>query len=188
MYLIVGLGNPDLKYLTTYHNLGFMALDKFASDNGLEISLKEKKSLVCKTVINGEKVILAKPLTYMNLSGEAVVELVNYYKIPISNVLVVYDDLDIPKASVRIRKNGSAGTHNGMRNIVKMLNTTDFPRIRIGSKMDENCPIPIIDYVLSEIDKNSLPLYKQAFEKVSKAVYDFISGKKLDKIMGEYNG
>lgn len=188
MYLIVGLGNPDLKYLTTYHNLGFMALDRFALDNGIEISTKEKKSLIAKTVINGEKVILAKPLTYMNLSGEAVSELVNYYKVPINNVLVIYDDLDIPKASVRIRKNGSAGTHNGMRNIVKMLSSCEFPRIRIGSKMEEGCSIPIIDYVLTNIDKDGLEKYKRAFGKVSSAVYDFISGVEFDKIMNKYNG
>ncbi len=188
MYLIVGLGNPDLKYLTTYHNLGFMALDRFAMDNRLEINQKEHKSLVCKTTINGQKVIIAKPLTYMNLSGEAVKELVDYYKIPLENLLIIYDDLDVEKAKIRIRKNGSAGTHNGMRNIVKMLSSTEFKRVRIGSKQDANSPIPVIDYVLTNIDKSYQESYKNAFEKVSKAISDFISGVSFDIIMGKYNG
>ncbi len=187
MYLIVGLGNPDLKYLTTYHNLGFMAVDRFCIDNNLTISQKEHKSLVCKTVIKGEKVIIAKPQTYMNLSGEAVLSLANFYKIPTENILVIYDDLDLKVGDIRLRKSGSAGTHNGMRNIVKLLSTTQIPRLRIGSKQEENSPIATIDYVLMNISKERTEIYKQVFAKTSDLIYDFIANKNFDNLMSKYN-
>lgn len=187
MYLIVGLGNPDLKYLTTYHNLGFMALDRFAIDNGLTINQKEHKSLVCKTTIKGEKVILCKPQTYMNLSGEAVSSIVNFYKIPLENILIIYDDLDLQVGDIRLRKSGSAGTHNGMRNIVKMTSSTQIPRLRIGSKQEEGSPIATIDYVLMNISKERVEIYKQVFAKTSDLIYDFIGNDNFDKIMSKYN-
>jgi len=187
MYLIVGLGNPDLKYLTTYHNMGFMALDRFALDNGLQINQKEHKALVCKTLIGGEKVILAKPQTYMNLSGESVAELVNFYKIPLQNVLVIYDDLDLACGVLRFRKSGSAGSHNGMKNIVKMLSSTDFPRARIGIAKEANSPIATIDYVLMNVSKDKLDIYKDSFGRVSNLISDFISGKSSEDIMCKYN-
>ncbi len=187
MYLIVGLGNPDLKYLTTYHNLGFMVIDRFCLDNNLTINQKEHKSLVCKTVIKGEKVIIAKPQTYMNLSGEAVMTIANFYKIPTENILVIYDDLDLKVGDIRLRKNGSAGTHNGMRNIVKLMSTTDIPRLRIGSKQEEGSQVPTIDYVLSNISKERTETYKQVFEKSSNLIYDFIGNKNFDNLMSKYN-
>ncbi len=187
MYLIVGLGNPDLKYLTTFHNMGFMALDRFALDNGLQINQKEHKALVCKTTIGGEKVILAKPQTYMNLSGESVSSLVNFYKVPLENVLVIYDDLDLPCGSIRFRKNGSAGSHNGMRNIVKMLPSSDFPRARIGIAKEQNSPIATIDYVLMNIPKDKIDIYKNSFEKMSNLIYDFITKHNFEDLMCKYN-
>lgn len=187
MYLIVGLGNPDLKYLTTYHNMGFMALDRFALDNNLLFTKKEHKAITCVTKINGEKVILAKPQTYMNLSGQSVMELVNFYKIPLQNLLVIYDDLDIPSGAIRIRKSGSSGTHNGMRNIVQILGDSNFPRVRIGIGQEENSKIPLIDYVLMNVHKEKENIYKEAFGKVSNIITDFCSGLSFDKIMSKYN-
>jgi len=187
MYLIVGLGNPDLKYLTTFHNIGFMALDRFALDNNLQINQKEHKALVCKTVIANQKVILAKPQTYMNLSGESVSSLINFYKIPLENVLVIYDDLDLPKGNIRFRKNGSAGSHNGMKNIVQLLSSTNFARARIGIAKEVSSPIPTIDYVLMNIPKDKLDIYKESFSNMSNLIYDFISGMESEKIMCKYN-
>ena len=187
MYLIVGLGNPDLKYLTTFHNIGFMAIDRFALDNNLQINQKEHKALVCKTQIAGQKVIIAKPQTYMNLSGESVASLVNFYKIPLENVLVIYDDLDLPCGTIRFRKSGSAGSHNGMKNIVKMLSNTEFARARIGIAKDQNSPIPTIDYVLMSIPKEKQEIYKDSFGKMSNLIYDFILGKSSEDIMCKYN-
>ena len=132
MYLVVGLGNPDRKYLNTFHNVGFMCVDLLADKLGETFTKNECKAMTLHTRINGHKVIVAKPLTYMNLSGESVLELVNKYKIEIEKLIVVYDDVDLPMGTVRIRKGGSAGTHNGMRNIVKLLDNTGFARIRLG--------------------------------------------------------
>ena len=187
MYLIVGLGNPDLKYLTTYHNMGFMALDRFCLDNNLSFTKKEHKAITCVTNINGEKVILAKPQTYMNLSGQSIVELINFYKIPLQNVLVIYDDLDIPTGAIRVRKSGSSGTHNGMRNIVQLLGSSEFPRVRIGIAQEENSKIPLIDYVLMNVHKEKEGIYKETFGKVSNLITDFCSGVSFDNIMSKYN-
>lgn len=157
MILIVGLGNYGIEYKNTKHNAGFKLIDKVADENGVEITKKKCKSLIYEGHLFGEKVILAKPLTYMNLSGEAVVELKNSFK-P-DKILVLYDDIDLPYGTIRFRQNGSAGTHNGMRNIVKLLGTNDIPRVRVGIKPEE--PIyNLADYVLSNIEKQ----YKQSFE------------------------
>ena len=131
MYLVVGLGNPDKKYLNTFHNMGFMCVDKLAQKLGVTFDKGECKAVTAHARVGGEKVIIAKPVTYMNLSGEAVQELCHKYKIEKGNLIVVYDDIDIPMGNIRIRKEGSAGTHNGMRNIIKMISTTDFVRVRL---------------------------------------------------------
>ena len=187
MYLIVGLGNPDLKYQLTYHNLGFMAVDCFAIKNNLDFDKTECKAKLCKFVIGNNKVILAKPQTYMNLSGESVSALARFYKIPHENILVIYDDLDLEAGAIRIRKSGGAGTHNGMKNIVSLLPGEDFPRIRIGSKQDTNGKLSTIDYVLSNVSEDRKPLYKETFLKINDVISDFINGKSLDNIMNEYN-
>ena len=121
MYLLVGLGNPGKQYENTFHNAGFIALDGIAEELRASFTKKTCKALVAETFIGKEKVLLAKPQTFMNSSGESVRELVNFYKIPLSNVMVFYDDYDIPVGALRIRAHGSAGTHNGMRSIVKRL-------------------------------------------------------------------
>ena len=126
MYLIVGLGNPEKKYLNTWHNVGFMCLDRLAEKLDVSFDKSECRCVTAHAKLNGEKVILAKPLTYMNLSGEAVQELVHKYKVEKGNLVVAYDDVDLPLGSVRIRKFGSAGTHNGMKNIVQMLPPPNF--------------------------------------------------------------
>ena len=152
MYLIVGLGNPEKKYEKTFHNMGFISVGDAAEKLGVKFKKKECEAQVAEAFVGGEKVILARPITYMNNSGRAVKQLMSKYKIEPQNLIVIYDDYDIPKGKVRIRKSGSAGTHNGMRSIIGETGLKDFARIRIGIR-DEEVNIPIINYVLSEIRK-----------------------------------
>ncbi|MBQ8426456.1 MAG: aminoacyl-tRNA hydrolase [Clostridia bacterium] len=188
MKLIVGLGNPDDKYKNTFHNLGFMAVDIIAEKLGVEFAKQKCRALVVETKIGREKVILAKPLTYMNLSGESVRELVSFYKIDLNNLIVIYDDYDIEKGVIRIRETGSAGTHNGMRNILQNLGSGNFPRIRIGFKPSTEFKIPLIDYVLSGIKEQDKPLMEQALDGASNAGVAFSKGENIQKIMQEFNG
>ncbi len=186
MKIIVGLGNPDDKYKNTFHNLGFMVADKLANSLGLEFSKKKFNALVAETIIKGEKVLIVKPLTYMNLSGESVREFVNFYKIDTKDLLVVYDDFDLSKGSVRIREKGSAGTHNGMRNIIKEIQNENFPRIRLGFK-PEKMVMPLIDLVLSGIREEDRELFSCAIETASNAAKDFASGINIDAVMQKHN-
>lgn len=185
MYLIVGLGNPDKKYLNTFHNMGFRCVDKLVQKLGVDFDKVECKSVTAHANVNGQKVIIAKPITYMNLSGQAVVELVNKYKIERGNLVVVYDDVDIPMSSLRIRKEGSAGTHNGMRNIVELLGTTDFVRMRVG--IQKETPMALIDYVLSTLTEQDKELLEPVWTDVGDALFDFVNGTDIDKVMQKYN-
>ena len=187
MKLIVGLGNPDNKYKNTFHNLGFMAVDKLAEKLNVEFSKNKCRALVAETKCGGEKVIIAKPQTYMNLSGESVVELVNFYKIDLKDVIVIYDDYDLTQGSLRIREKGSAGTHNGMRNIVEKLGSGNFARVRIGFKPIRNLEIPFINYVLSGISSEDNPIFDEAISLGANALYDFAFNKDIQKIMQDYN-
>jgi PTH1 family peptidyl-tRNA hydrolase len=188
MKLIVGLGNPDREYQNTFHNLGFMSVDKTAEFLGVQFSKEKNRALVAETKIKGEKVILAKPLTYMNLSGESVRELMTFYKIEIKDLLVIYDDFDLVKGAIRIRESGSAGTHNGMRNIIKELGRTDFARVRVGFKPVEPTRVPLIDLVLSGIKAEDKQLFDKVTEQAGKAGVDFANGVEIQKIMQKYNG
>ena len=186
MYLIVGLGNPDKQYETTFHNIGYIAVGDAAEQLGAKFKKKECESMVAEAYVGGEKVILARPLTYMNNSGRAVKQLMAKYKIPKENLLVIYDDYDLPKGKVRIRANGSAGTHNGMRSIIGETGLTEFPRIRIGIR-DSEVNIPIINYVLSQIQKEDYDLFASACKKAGEAVVAFTSGEPIDKVMCKFN-
>lgn len=187
MFLVVGLGNPDAKYKNNVHNLGFMGIDALAEKLGVSFDKKGHKGVYTITSIKGQKVALLKPHTYMNLSGESVQSFASFYKIPSQNVLVIYDDLDIEMGSVRIRQKGSAGTHNGMKSVVSMLSSQDFPRIRIGCK-----PVDfkgdIISYVLSDIRPENKEVIKTAIDKASSAALSFVSGERLDVVMNKFNG
>lgn len=179
--LIVGLGNPDKKYFDTYHNIGFCFIDKLSSKLDIKVKKKECKSLTgegfiereeqqidpktgkIQTKIIKEKIILAKPQTYMNLSGEAVLELVKKYKFSLDEILIVLDDIDIEAGTYRYRENGSGGTHNGLRNIVQILKSQEFKRIRIGIGKDER--MDLADYVLSKISKENKEKINEAMER-----------------------
>ena len=188
MKLIVGLGNPDKEYLNTFHNLGFMAVDCAAKELGVDWSKQKCRAMIAETKIGTEKIILAKPLTYMNLSGESVRELMNFYKISIADLVVVYDDFDLDKGVLRLRESGSAGTHNGMRNIIKEIGNTSFKRIRIGFKPQGECKIPLLNLVLSGISKEDKPIFEKATEQAGKALVDFAKGETFQNIMQKYNG
>lgn len=185
MYLIVGLGNPEKKYFNTFHNVGFMCVDRLAEKLGAEFVRVECKSVTAHARANGQKVIIAKPVTYMNLSGQAVVELCNKYKIEKGNLIVVYDDVDIPLGHLRIRKEGSAGTHNGMRNIVELLGTTDFPRIRVG--IGKDTPMSLMDYVLSQVSDDDHDLLAPALEHAATALHEYVNGETIDNVMQKHN-
>ncbi len=188
MKLIVGLGNPDKSYENTYHNLGFMAVDKTAELLGIEFTKTKCRAKIAETVLTGEKVMLAKPQTYMNLSGESIRELVDFYKIDLSDLLVIYDDYDLPQGELRIRENGSSGTHNGMRNILAQLGSGEFARIRIGFKPKTNeFNIPLIELVLSGIKGAEKELFDEMTLLAGKAGLEFAKGVQLDRIMQKYN-
>ncbi len=186
MYLIVGLGNPEKQYEKTFHNMGYIAVGDAAEALNAKFKKKECEALVAEGYANGEKIILARPLTYMNNSGRAVKQLMAKYKIPEENLLVIYDDYDLPKGKVRIRAEGSAGTHNGMRSIIGETGLKNFPRIRIGIK-DEEVNIPIINYVLSEVRKEDYELFAEACRKAGEAAAEFAKGLDIVKVMCKYN-
>ena len=188
MKLIVGLGNPDREYLNTFHNLGFMAVDCATKELGIDFSREKCRAMIAETKIGTEKIIFAKPLTYMNLSGESVRELMNFYKISIEDLIVVYDDFDLEKGALRLRESGSAGTHNGMRNIIKEIGNTNFKRIRIGFKPQGECKIPLLNLVLSGISKEDKPLFDKATSLAGKACVDFARGETFQNVMQKYNG
>jgi len=168
MKLIVGLGNPGKEYENTIHNLGFEVIDLIAKKLGVSINKGKFNGLYTQTKYNGEIVFLLKPLTYMNLSGQAVKAMADYYKIAPKDIIVVCDDIDLPKGVCRYKLNGSGGTHNGLKNIVNMLNSQDFQRVKIGAGNDKSMDLK--DYVLSKIDAESKALisscYDLAIEKV----------------------
>ncbi len=186
MYLIVGLGNPEKQYEKTFHNMGYIAVGDTAELLGVKFKKKECESLVAEAHINGEKVVLARPLTYMNNSGRAVKQLMAKYKIAPEKLLVIYDDYDLPKGKVRIRASGSAGTHNGMRSIIGETGLTNFARIRIGIR-DEEVNIPIINYVLSEVRKDDYELFAKACKKAGEASAEFAKGLDIEKVMCKFN-
>ncbi len=167
MKIIVGLGNPDGIYAKTYHNIGFMVVDKFAKINKLEINKNKCRAKIVKT----PDFVLAKPTTYMNLSGDSVLELKKYFKVSNEDILIVVDDIDLQKGTIRYREKGSAGTHNGMRDIIAKVGET--PRLRIGIGRPENMDLK--DYVLSNIDAMSKEVFDKAFIEAIDKINEFIA-------------
>ena len=148
MHIIIGLGNPGKEYHRTRHNVGFDVIDVLSEKLNIQLTKNAMHGLIGEGFVGGEKVILVKPQTYMNLSGQCVTELVSWYKAPMENVMVIFDDIDLPLGKLRLRKDGSAGTHNGMRSIIGLLGRQDFPRLRVGvGKKPEGWELA--DWVLS---------------------------------------
>lgn len=187
MKLIVGLGNPGKEYEKTRHNSGFIAMDVLAEKLNVSITSEKWNAMIANVMIDGQKVILMKPLTYMNESGSAVSQAVSFYHIDPSDILVMHDDMDLPTGSVRIRKNGSAGGQKGMKSIISCLSTSEIARIRIGvghSTAGDHDKVP--DWVLSPVPKAEQPDWQNALKDAAEAAYAWVS-QPMDKVMNAYN-
>lgn len=174
MKVIIGLGNKGKEYEKTRHNVGFMCIDKIAEKYEINIKEEKLKSEIGTININGEKIILAKPQTYMNLSGEALQAIKSFYKIEDKDILVIYDDIDLEIGKIRYRESGSAGTHNGMRNIISILKSEDIKRIRVGIGKPENSKIQLADYVLQKFSKEDLEIIEEKYPEILEKVEKFI--------------
>ena len=163
MKLIVGLGNPGKEYEKTYHNVGFMTVEKLSEEYGIDFVKNECKAKTCSFYTNSEKLILAQPRTYMNLSGESVLELKNKYKLQNSDIYVFCDDIDLPLGKVRLRHEGSGGTHNGLKNIVALIGQ-DFNRIKVGIGRDPKFQ-DLADFVLSKIPQDNLDILENSMQE-----------------------
>ena len=186
MYLIVGLGNPEADYDKTRHNMGFHVINQLAKQYDISVSKKKFNSEYENAMIEGEKVILVKPQTFMNNSGEAVVQFVNFYKVDLENVIIVYDDVDIEPGKIRIRKSGSAGTHNGMKSIVHFLNNDKFPRIRVGIGKPEGY-IDMIEHVIGPVSEEEQEILEKGTEKAKDAIVEILKNG-IDNAMNQFNG
>lgn len=186
MKLIVGLGNIGKEYESTRHNVGFMAIDKFADLVGASFhEEKQFKGFIAETRINGEKVILLKPTTYMNLSGDSLILVKKFYKIDLEDILVLNDDLDQPVGHIRYRAKGSAGGHNGLKSIIQNLGTEEFQRIRIG--IDRSKVIAVVDWVLGKFSKEDLEKLEPVFNKTIDGIKAFIAGTDTNKLANIIN-
>ena len=184
MKLIVGLGNPGKEYAGTRHNCGFMVIDRLASKLNVDVDQNKFKGLYAKVKYHGEDIILLKPQTYMNLSGESVNAVMNFFKIDKEDLLVIYDDLDMPVGKLRLRKTGSAGGHTGIKNIIAHLNSQDFKRIRVG--IDRHKYMNVADYVLSRFSKVESEAIEQGIENAANAVLDYLDND-FNHAMNYYN-
>jgi PTH1 family peptidyl-tRNA hydrolase len=185
MYAIVGLGNPGKKYEKTRHNVGFRVIDKLAREWGVSVKKVQFQSLVGETFRNGEKVLLLKPQTYMNESGRAVLDLVQYYQIPEENVIVVYDDIDFEVGVLKVRKRGSAGSHNGMKSVIFQLKSDAFPRVRLGIGKQPTY-MDLANYVLSGFTSKEEKILESVVDAACDAVETVISDD-VEKAMNRTN-
>lgn len=186
MFIIAGLGNPDRQYEGTRHNAGFDVIDRIAEKYNIAVDTKKHRAYIGKGIIDGQKVILAKPQTYMNLSGESIRSLVDYYKIDEENeLLVVYDDISLDVGQLRIRAKGSAGGHNGIKNIIAHLGTQVFPRIKVGVG-EKPKGYDLADYVLGHFSKAERELMEEGYDNAVRAAEMIVSGQ-LSEAMNEFN-
>ena len=186
MYIIAGLGNPGRQYAGTRHNMGFNVVTRIADDYKMQITIKEHKALCAKGIIGGKKVLLALPQTYMNLSGESIRELVNYYKIdPETELMVIYDDISMDVGRIRMRAKGSAGGHNGIKNIIAELGTDVFPRMKVGVG-EKPKGWDLADYVLGRFSDEENEVMRRMLAKGSDACRDFILYG-IQEAMNRYN-
>lgn len=186
MFIIAGLGNPKKEYDNTRHNVGFALIDALAEKYNISVMDVKHKALTGKGMINGEKVLLVKPLTYMNLSGESIRAVVDYYKVnPASDLIVVSDDISLNPGQIRVRKKGSAGGHNGLKNIIQHLGSEAFLRIRIGVG-EKPAGYDLADYVLGHFSKEEKPLIEEGISKAMDAAAILLEGD-ADRAMNEFN-
>lgn len=186
--MIVGLGNPGSKYEKTRHNVGFMAIDNLVKE--LDVNFTEDKTfkaLVGWSFIQEEKVYFVKPLTFMNNSGLAVRALLAYYNIPVEDLLVIYDDLDLEVGKIRFRQKGSAGGHNGIKSMISQLNTQEFARIKIGIGRPK-AKMTVINHVLGDFDQDEMISIHKTLDKVDEAVNFYLTSRDVEATMRQYNG
>ena len=185
MYLIVGLGNPEPDYAKTRHNMGFDVINQIAKKYDIDLGRNKFNAIFGSGIIEGEKIILIKPQTFMNSSGEAVKQYVDFYKIPLENVIVIYDDMDTDIGKIRIRAKGGPGSHNGMKSVVENLSSQNFPRIRVGvgRPIDE---FDKIDYVIGQIPDEEYIRLQEGKDKAADAVIYFLNNG-IDNTMNIYN-
>ncbi len=192
MQVIIGLGNPGSRYTDTWHNLGYISVDRFAQKHGLLFKAGKGKFYAAPGFFNSKKILLVKPTTYMNLSGEAVSEVINYFETGLEDILVVYDDINLPLGTIRMRKSGTAGGHNGIKSIIGSLDTLDFARLRIGFKTDQissilaNNPAVLPDLVLSKIPS---ALHEDVLTSLDKSVeaLEYFLDNGIERAMNTYN-
>lgn len=184
MFIIAGLGNPGLLYEKSRHNAGFQAIDALAERLGVTLTKKDMEGLYGEGRVGFERVLLVKPQTYMNLSGNCLQKIVHFYKVPVENVIVMYDDIDLPVGSLRIRANGSAGTHNGMRSVVACLNSQNFPRVRIGVGSQGDGELK--DFVLGKPSKQDQQVLEESFKNAADAAELIVKGE-IAKAQMQYN-
>ena len=186
MFVIVGLGNPGKKYENTRHNAGFICIDYLADKYGIKISRLKFKSLIGEGRIGSNRCLLMKPQTFMNLSGEAVRDAVEFYKIPVENIIVICDDISLEPGKMRIRRKGSHGGQNGMRNIIYHLKSDDFPRIKIGIGAKPTPEYDLADWVLSRFTQSEAKLIRDIAENTASAIEYMVKGD-IDKAMSNFN-
>lgn len=192
MQVIIGLGNPGSRYTDTWHNLGYISVDRFAQKHGLLFKAGKGKFYAASGFFNSKKILLVKPTTYMNLSGSAVSEILNYFEVGVSDILVIYDDINISLGTIRMRKSGTAGGHNGIKSIIGSLDTLDFARLRIGFKTDQissilaNNPAVLPDLVLAKIPS---VLHEDILISIDRSVeaIEFFLDNGIDRAMNTYN-
>ncbi len=184
--VIAGLGNPGSRYENTRHNAGFMTIDLLSQKHGIRVDRLKHKALTGEGIINGKRVLLVKPQTFMNLSGESIRDIVQYYRLPAERLIVIYDDVDLPAGTLRIRARGSSGTHNGMKSVIYQLQTDSFPRIRIGiGKAPEGWELA--DYVLGRFGAGEADMAARCIERAAEAAA-FMVAEGVEAAMNRFNG
>ena len=186
-WLLVGLGNPGSKYESTRHNMGFLAVDGLARRKGFRFNKLRFRAWTAEWMVNGEKVLVMKPQTYMNLSGESVGEAARFYKVPADHVVVISDDVSLPAGKLRIRKSGSAGGHNGLKNIIQHLGTDGFPRIKIGVGMPAHPDHEMIDWVIGKPQGEEAKVLRATLDRAAEAALCLIE-EGADAAMNRFNG
>lgn len=184
MFIIAGLGNPGKKYENTRHNMGFLVLDRLAEKTDIKVNKIKHRALVGDGFISGQKVLLVKPQTYMNLSGESLREAMDYYDVEPEHLIVIYDDFDLAVGTLRIRKKGSAGSHNGMKSIIEQIQSQDFPRVRVG--IGKSGKSDWKDFVLGKVGSEEKQMISEAVEKAADGILCILE-KGIDKAMNAYN-
>jgi len=185
--LIVGLGNPGPRYQYNRHNVGFMVVDRFARKYSIDLSIKKKKAVFGRGRLNGEDVVILKPQTFMNLSGEAVLYLASFLKVKTTDIVVVADDTELPFGKIRIRRNGSSGGHNGIRSLIYSLKSENFPRVRFGiGRPEVQSEKELCDYVLEDFTPHELTLFNKETDRVVEALYVMMTVS-IDEAMNRFN-